>query len=685
MPPTKTPDAPISTPPIISGNAAVSLEPVRAKPGQASLEGGWTIDDSAEMYQTRLWGKGFFDINAKGHVVVRPTRTLGHEVDLFDVVNGMRERGLNTPVLLHFSDLLERRMRDMREAFTNAITENNYKGSYLGVYPIKVNQQRRVVEEIRRYGVELGFGLEVGSKPELLAVMGLTTDSPDRLIICNGFKEEKYIEFVTLAAKLGRNIVPVIENMGELKLIVEYADRLGVRPKIGVRMNLATPGAGRWRHSSGVKAKFGLSLTEALETLDYLKERGMEDCLQLLHCHMGSQIHDIRQVNSGVNELARIYVELVKLGAGLKYLDVGGGMGIDYDGSQTAFEFSMNYSLAEYASSIVYKAMTVCDEEGIDHPIIVTESGRAMVAQQSVLIFDVLGSNRPDRSSPPKTLTGIPMVDGELPRPLTDLWELNQNISERRLLEQYHDALEAREEAMRLFSVGYLPLQHRAIIDQLFWSICAKIRDKSKDMGAHMPEELSDLDSTLSDTYFCNLSIFQSLPDIWAINQLFPIMPIHRLDEKPTRKATLADITCDSDGKIDRFVDDHDIKKFVELHDYQEGSTYLLGAFLVGAYQETLGDLHNLFGDTHVAHIKLDESGQWWVDEIIEGDSVAEVLKYVQFDATQLGAEIRRECERAVRKKQLSPKESKLFMKIYEGGLAGYTYLEPNRTNPNET
>jgi arginine decarboxylase len=692
MPPTKSPElappggaAPESELPNARRATAAlpTTEPkpeTREKPSQVTLEGGWTIDDAAELYQTRLWGKGFFDINAKGHVVVRPTRTLGHEVDLFDVVAGMRERGLNTPVLLHFSDLLERRMRDMREAFDAAITENAYKGSYTGVYPIKVNQQRRVVEEVRRYGVELGFGLEVGSKPELLAVMGMTTDSPDRLIICNGFKEGKYIEFVTLAAKLGRNIIPVIENIGELKLIVECANRLNVRPKIGVRMNLATPGAGRWRHSSGVKAKFGLSLTELIETVDFLKARGMADCLQLLHCHMGSQIHDIRQVNSGVNELARIYVELVKMGAGMKYLDVGGGMGIDYDGSQTAFEFSTNYSLVEYANSVVYKTMSVCDEEGVAHPIIVTESGRAMVAQQSVLIFDVLGCNRPDRSPPPTELPAPTASEDELPRPLLDLWELNRTISERRILEQYHDALEARDEAMRLFSVGYLSLEHRAIVDRLFWAVCARIRDKARTMGAHTPEELTDLDSTITDTYFCNLSVFQSLPDIWAINQLFPIMPIHRLDERPTRKATIADITCDSDGKVDRFVDDHDIKKFVELHAFEEGSTYLLGAFLVGAYQETLGDLHNLFGDTHVAHIKLDANGQWWIDEIIEGDSISEVLRYVQFDATQLGAQIRRECERAVRKKQLSPKESKVFMKMYEDGLAGYTYLEPDRS-----
>ncbi len=697
MPPTKSPElappgatAPESpsTPVRRSVPSAPAIEPkidpkpeVRAKPTQATLEGGWTVDDAAEVYQTRLWGKGFFDINAKGHVVVRPTRTLGHEVDLFDVVAGMRERGLNTPVLLHFSDLLERRMRDMREAFDAAVAENGYKGSYTGVYPIKVNQQRRVVEEVRRYGVELGFGLEVGSKPELLAVMGMTTDSPDRLIICNGFKEEKYIEFVTLAAKLGRNIIPVIENIGELKLIVESANRLGVRPRIGVRMNLATPGAGRWRHSSGLKAKFGLSLTEVIETVDFLKARDMVDCLQLLHCHMGSQIHDIRQVNSGVNELARIYVQLVKMGAGMKYLDVGGGMGIDYDGSQTAFEFSTNYSLAEYANSVVYKTMTVCDEEGVEHPTIVTESGRAMVAQQSVLIFDVLGCNRPDRAPPPTELPAPAPPEDELPRPLLDLWELHRSISERRILEQYHDALEARDEAMRLFSVGYLTLEHRAIVDRLFWAVCARIRDKVRGMGAHTPEELTDLDSTITDTYFCNLSVFQSLPDIWAINQLFPIMPIHRLDERPTRKATLADITCDSDGKVDRFVDDHDIKKFVELHAFEEGSTYLLGAFLVGAYQETLGDLHNLFGDTHVAHIKLDANGQWWIDEIIEGDSIAEVLKYVQFDATQLGAQIRRECERSVRKRQLSPKESKAFMKAYEDGLAGYTYLEPGRAS----
>jgi arginine decarboxylase len=566
-------------------------------------------------------------------------------------------------------------MRDMSEAFEQAMKDNSYRGKYVAVYPIKVNQQRRVVEEISEYGKDYGYGLEVGSKPELLAVMGMTTETPDRLIICNGFKEDRYIEFVTLAAKLGRTIIPVIENLTELRLILRCAETFGIRPRIGVRVNLSTPGAGRWRHSSGIKAKFGLSLSEVLEVLDILKEQGMQDCLQLLHCHMGSQIHDIRQVNSGVNELARIYVELAKAGAGMKYLDVGGGMGIDYDGSQTNFEFSTNYTLPEYASNVVYKVMSVCDEESVEHPTIVTESGRAMVAQQSVLVFDVVGANRLDRFQVPSALDQFFPPGAEIPRPVLDLWEACSTVSERRLLECYHDALQARDEALSLFSVGYMSLRDRALVERLFFCTCARIRDKCREMPA-IPEELQDLESSVSDTYFCNLSIFQSLPDIWAINQLFPIMPIHRLDERPVRKATLADLTCDSDGKIDRFVDDHDIQKTLELHELHPGEDYFLGAFLVGAYQETLGDLHNLFGDTHVAHVRLDENNQWWIDEIVEGDSVREVLHYVSYDASRLAMDIRKEVERAVRSKQMTAAESHALVKAYEAGLAGYTYLE---------
>jgi arginine decarboxylase len=659
-----------------------SVQPARPRPRGNGFEPAWTLDDAAEIYNVNGWSKGFFAINAKGHIVARPKRDPKAEIDLHELVHGLRERGIRVPVLVGFSDLLQRRLTDLHDAFASAIAENSYKGDYQAVYPIKVNQQRRVVQEIQEYGKSLGFGLEVGSKPELLAVMGMTGDSSDRLIICNGFKEARYIEFVTLAAKLGRTIIPVIENLMELRLIVDQADRFGVRPRIGVRVNLSTPGAGRWRHSSGVKAKFGLSLSEVLEVVEYLRGRGMLDCLQLVHCHMGSQIHDIRQVNSGVNELARIYAELAKLGAGMKYIDVGGGLGVDYDGSQTNFEFSTNYTLQEYASNIVYRIQSVCDEEGVAHPTIVTESGRAMVAQSSVLIFNVLGANRVDRFTVPTELQreaighGSLGADGqELPRPVIDLLEAHANVSERRLIECYHDALQARDEAMNLFNVGYLSLEHRALADRLFWATCAKIRDKVRDLPS-APEELADIETALSDTYFCNLSIFQSLPDIWAINQIFPILPIHRLNERPTRRATLADLTCDSDGKIDRFVDDRDIKRVLELHEIADGEDYYLGAFLVGAYQETLGDLHNLFGDTHVVHVKLDDNGQWWIDELVEGDSVREVLQYVQYDVNRLSADVRRECEQAVRTGRMTVSESQALVKAYEAGLAGYTYLE---------
>ena len=652
-----------------------SVPAPRMRPARAATEIGWSVEESAALYSIRNWGKGFFDVNSAGHVVVHPARNPAIAVDLYEVVAGMRERGFRTPLLIHFSDLLKQRLVDIAEAFRGAIVEHGYHGTYQGVFPIKVNQQRRVVEEVRDAGKGLGFGLEAGSKPELLAVMGMTSETPDRLIICNGFKEERYIEFTALAKKLGRNIIPVIENITELKLILRFYEQHGVRPTIGVRVNSAAQGAGRWRHSSGLKAKFGLSMTEVLEVLSILRSKGMEDCLQLLHCHMGSQIHDIRQVNQGINELARIYTQLAKAGAGMKYIDIGGGLGIDYDGSQTSFEFSMNYTLQEYASNVVYKIMTVCDEEGVVHPTIVSESGRAMVAQQSVLIFDVLGANRLDRFTVPAELPPPAAGETELPRPLVDIFDVYKNIAERRLVEHYNDMLEDRDEALRLFSVGLMSLEHRALVDNIFWASCAKIRDIARSMS-RPPEELGDLESALSDTYFCNLSIFQSMPDVWAINQLFPIAPIHRLGERPTRKATIADLTCDSDGKIDRFVDDHDVKKWIELHDFEDGEEYLLGAFLVGAYQETLGDLHNLFGDTHVAHVKVDDQGEWWIDEIIEGDAVRDVLSYVHYDLSRLFGEVRRECEKAVVNKQMTVAESQGLLKAYEAGLSGYTYLE---------
>jgi arginine decarboxylase len=674
-----------------SGNYSGSavLAPPRPSAVRRGLEPAWSVDDARDTYMIKGWGAGFFDINAAGRVVVRPHKTPQPEIDLYEIVLGLRERGIKTPVIVAFNDVLARRLSDLHQAFATAMAEQNYKGGYRAVYPIKVNQQRHVVQEIQACGTRYGFGLEVGSKPELLAVLGMTTDSPDSLIICNGFKEDRYIEFVTLAAKLGRTIVPVIENLQELRLIIKHAQTHNMRPSIGVRVNLNATGAGRWRHSTGIKAKFGLSISETLEVLAFLKKHNMQDCFHLLHCHLGSQIHDIRNVNAGVNELARVYVELAKMGAGLRYLDVGGGLGVDYDGSQTNFEFSTNYSLGEYATNVIYRIQSVCDEAEIPHPTIITESGRAMVAHHSVLVFDVLGANSSDRFTVPEEFNGNGGGNGagngggnghaqgetETPRPILDLMEAYRNVSERRVLECYHDALQAREEAMSLFNLGHLSLPDRSVVDQIFWATCVRIRDKCRDMS-NVPEELQDLETTLADTYFGNLSIFQSLPDIWAINQLFPVMPIHRLNERPTRHAIIADVTCDSDGKIDRFVDLRDIKKALELHPLNPGEPYFLGAFLVGAYQETLGDLHNLFGDTHVAFVRLDENGKWWIDHIVEGDTVREVLSYVQYDAEKLRQEIRRECERAVRDSRLTVTESQALTKAYEGGLQGYTYLE---------
>lgn len=645
------------------------------EPKKRLTEEPWTLEQARELYQIEAWGQGFFDINDKGHVEVRPHRKEKPSIDVYEVVEGLRARGLQTPVLIGFGDLLAQRIVDLNEAFQEAIEKNEYRGKYCSVYPVKVNQQRHLVEQVQAECHAYGFGLEVGSKPELLAVLGLTAETPEMPIICNGFKEERYVHFVTLAMKLGRNIIPVIENVMELELLLQAAERVDVRPRIGIRVKLDVEGSGRWRFSSGAKAKFGLTISEVLEAFKLLEARGMADCLELLHCHMGSQIHDIRSVVAGVNELARVYVELVKLGAGLKYLDVGGGLGVDYDGSQTDFEFSMNYTLEEYAGNVVYRIMTICDDEGVDHPTIITECGRAMVAHQGVLIFDILGVNRPDRFAVTDALRQAITEDEEMPRAVVDLLEAHDNVDEEALLECYHDAQHARDEAMDLFRLGHLSLEHRSMIERLYWATCVRIRDICRTLEL-IPEELVDLERSLSDTYFCNLSIFQSMPDAWAIDQIFPIMPIHRLDEQPDRQATLADITCDSDGKIDRFIDPTDVKDTLELHPLKPDERYYLAAFLIGAYQETLGDLHNLFGDTHVVHVRLDEAGEWWVDHIVEGDTIREVLSYVQYDVDRLHQQFRRECEHAVRTKRLSVSESRHLVQAYENGLAGYTYLE---------
>ena len=643
------------------------------KPG---LSQGWSTEDSAELYQVGAWGKGYFGINAAGHVVVRPDTTAAREIDLFEVVQGLKARDLTTPVVVRFSDILAHRLRHLADAFAQAIAENEYGNTYAAVFPIKVNQQRLVVEEVFRYGAAHGFGLEVGSKPELLAVMAMTEGASDRLIVCNGFKDDSYIEAVVLATKLGRTIIPVVENFSELHLILKHADKHGVRPRIGVRVKLSSEGSGRWRDSAGEKSKFGLFTTEILEAVEILRGRGMLDCLQLVHCHPGSQLQDIRRVKDAINELAHVYAELSILGAGLRYIDGGGGLGVDYDGSGTNFPSSMNYTVNEYANDVVYRIASVCNARDIAHPMIVSESGRAIAAQHSVLIFNTLGTSALDRFRVSGDARQDFDGDGELPQPVQDLFEAYGAISARRLVECYHDALTAREQVLQMFNLGLVPLKVRGLAERLFWATCARIRDFCR-KSADVPEELEGLEEILSDIYFCNFSVFQSLPDSWAIDQVFPIMPIHRLDERPDRKGVLADITCDSDGKIDRFVSPRDVKRTLELHQVGNGDEYYLAAFLVGAYQETLGDLHNLFGDTHVVHIRLHESGGWAIDEIVKGDTANKVLEYMEYDVEELYPALARDCERAIRDGRMTIVESQALKRFYEGELNGYAYLEP--------
>ncbi|HXY95504.1 MAG TPA: biosynthetic arginine decarboxylase [Steroidobacteraceae bacterium] len=636
----------------------------------------WRIEDSLDLYNVAAWGKGYFSINDAGHVVVRPDTTPEREIDLLEVVEGLQARDLSTPVVVRFSDILAHRLKRLHDAFASAITENDYKNRYAAVFPIKVNQQRLVVEEVYRYGREYGFGLEVGSKPELLAVMAMTENAPERLIVCNGFKDDSYIEAVTLATKLGRTIIPVVENFEELGLILKHAAAYQVRPRIGVRVKLSSEGSGRWSTSSGDKSKFGLFITEILELFSVLKSRDMLDCLQLVHCHPGSQLQDIRRIKEAINELAHVYAELKLMGAGLQYIDVGGGLGVDYDGSGTNFASSMNYTLNEYASDVVYRVASVCNARDVPHPMIVSESGRATAAYHSVLIFDALGSSALDKFR----VTGYEAEDysgdEELPQPVQDLFEAFRAVSERRLVECYHDALTAREQVLQMFNLGLLSLEFRGLAERLYWATCAKIRDACRKLE-RLPEELEDLEAILSDTYFCNFSVFQSLPDSWAIDQLFPILPIHRLDERPTRTAVLADITCDSDGKIDHFVSMRDVKRTLELHELKGGEKYYLAAFLVGAYQETLGDLHNLFGDTHVVHVRLHDEGGWWIEEIVKGDTANKVLEYMEYDVAELYPALARDCERAIRDGRMTLAESQALKRFYESELDGYAYLEP--------
>jgi arginine decarboxylase len=634
----------------------------------------WSATEAAEMYDVPRWGQGYFSVSEQGHLQVHPTKEPGRSVDLKRLVDRLQLRGLAVPILIRFTDILKHRLGEIHGAFQSAITQNQYQGKYCCVYPIKVNQQRQVVEEVLNFGAQYGFGLEAGSKPELLAVSAMATN--DTPIICNGFKDFEFIEMAMLAQKMGRQIIPVVEKYTELELVLEYADKVGVRPNIGMRVKLAARGSGRWQSSGGFRSKFGLTVTEILRGFEELKKRGMEDCLQLLHFHLGSQITHIRIIKGALNEAARVYCELAKQGAGLKFMDVGGGLGVDYDGSQTNFESSMNYTLQEYANDVVYHIQTVCDEVGVPHPTIVSESGRAISAYHSMLIFNVLGTLGFGEEK-------IPLeVKDEFEQPLVDLIEAYHGVTQRNALETYHDAQQALDMAMNLFSGGYLTLEQRSHAENLYFAICEKIYKLCQGM-ADVPEDLQALEELLSDTYFCNFSLFQSIPDSWAIKQLFPVMPIHRLNERPVNHAVLSDITCDSDGKLDQFIDRRDVKKTIMLHRFN-GEPYYLGVFLVGAYQEILGDLHNLFGDTHAVHISLGENGVDHtegarVEHIIKGDSVKQVLEYVEFDAEDLMGKLRRDVEAAINAGRMQDTQAGRLLKFYEEALMGYTYLEdPN-------
>lgn len=631
------------------------------------MQTDWTTRDSLELYAVERWGEGYFDVNEAGHVVVRPRRDAGATIDLLDLVGDLRRRGLRTPMLIRFSDILASRVEGLAAAFRAAIDESGYAGRYRGVYPIKVNQQRHVVEEIVQYGRACGLGLEAGSKPELLIAIACL-DNPEALIVCNGFKDRSYIETAMLAQRLGRTPVIVIDRYAELELVIKTSHELGIRPHVGLRARLAAQGSGRWLESSGRRSKFGLSPSEVVLAVERLRAEDMLDCLELLHCHIGSQITAIRAHKEALRELAQIYVGLRALGAdSLSLLDVGGGLAVDYDGTQSDFHSSANYRVQEYANDVVDAVQRACAEAEVTVPDIVSESGRAMVAHHSVLVFDVIGADR--------MLTGLPPqpVEDDAHTVLRQLDEVRETISSGRIEEAYHDAVQIHEEATSLFALGHLDLPTRARVDRLFLHCCERIDDEVRQMDP-VPEDLAALSTELADTYFGNFSVFQSAPDHWAVRQLFPLMPIHRLDEQPNRRAVFADITCDSDGKVDRFIDRDEEKRTLELHDF-DGRPYYLGLFLVGAYQEILGDFHNLFGDTDAVHVRLHETDGYGVEHVVEGDEVSEVLSYVQYDIRALQERMRQTLERALRERRIDLDDSRLLRRRFEEGLRQYTYL----------
>jgi len=628
----------------------------------------WSIEESRELYNIPEWGKGFFEINERGNVVVLPDKNRQRSLDIKALVDALTDRGLSPPLLIRFTDILRKRIEELQGAFDRAIREYEYGGRYHGVYPVKVNQNRQVVEDIVEFGREWNFGLEAGTKAELLIVLA-SLDNEKAPIVCNGYKDDEYVEMALWATKMGRRVFLVVEKPSELDLVIKWARRLRVKPYIGVRAKLSARGRGKWESSGGDKSKFGLFPSEILDAVDKLKALGMEDRLQLIHFHLGSQITSIQSIKDAMRESSRIFAELVRLGVPIRYFDVGGGLAVDYDGSKTNFSSSANYSMEEYASDVISALSEICAEKGIEHPHIISESGRALVAYHSVLVFNVLGSSE----LMDENLT-IEIPEG-VPEGVENLAEVLKGLSVKNFQESYHDALQIRDETLTLFNVGMMSLQHRALVERLFWAVCFRISKIIHTLD-YVPDELEHLDRFISDTYYGNLSVFQSLPDHWAVKQLFPMCPIHRHREKPSRKATIADITCDSDGKVDQFVDLHDVRNTIDLHPLESGKPYYLGVFLVGAYQEALGDLHNLFGDTNTVHVSVTGRNKYRIDKTIEGDRVRDVLSYMQYQKRDVMNAIRAAVEESIDKRRISIKESARIKRFLEEGLEGYTYLE---------
>ncbi len=628
----------------------------------------WSTAKSAELYGVHDWGAGYFHVSASGELEVRlEVDGQVHTLNLLDAISGIKERGLGMPVVLRVGDILDARIRELHRSFRKAMDEQGYEGEYRGVYPIKVNQQEEVVQHVTSYGKQFHHGLEAGSKAELHAAISFLQD-PDACLICNGYKDQEFVDLGLYARKIGINCIFVVEMPGELELILSRAEALNVNPALGVRAKLSTRAGGQWSQSGGDRSVFGLSTTQMMNVIDTLHERDRLDCLKLLHYHIGSQIPNIRDIRSGVQEASRLYRALVEEGVPMEYLDLGGGLAVDYDGSNTNFESSCNYSLEEYCADIVDAVLTTLGDTGIPHPTIITESGRATVAYYSILLFNILDVSRFATTAIPETLPE------DSPDILQNMKEALENITSKSVQECFNDAIFYKEEINQLFRHGRLTLRQKATGENMFWHIIAKVAKLTRNMK-FVPDEMGGVPEALADIYYGNFSLFQSLPDVWAIDQIFPIMPIHRLNERPNREAILSDITCDCDGKIDRFVDLRDVRRTLPVHELRDGEEYYLGVFLVGAYQETLGDLHNLLGDTNVVTVQFDENGYEFVREH-EGDSVSDVLSYVEYDPKAIINRIRNAAETAVRKGMISPQERREIMEAYMDGMRGYTYFE---------